>query len=280
MRQVLWGLFKKLFVADHCAPYVNEVFTSYGDHQGSTLFLASVVFSIQIYCDFSGYSDIAIGCGRLLGFNLSKNFDYPFFSRNISELWKKWHITLIEWFRFYIVKKLKGFSKHKTLRNIFIVFVISGLWHGANYTFVLWGILHAVTFLPLVYGKRRKYRHAVAKGKFFPSLTEFFQMAKTFLIFALLSIFFRIDTVSHGISYFREIFTLSFFNIPYLPHPSVGIGIVILFVVEWLQRDKNHGLEMNIQKTHFALRWGIYFSLILTILFFAAPGNQFIYFQF
>ena len=280
MRQILWGLFKKLFVADHCGLYVDEVFTSFGHHQGSTLFLALVLLSIQVYCDFSGYSDMAIGSAKLFGFNLSKNFDYPFFSRNMSEFWKKWHITLIEWFRFYIVRKLKGFSKHKITRNTFAVFIISGLWHGANYTFILWGLLHAIAFLPLIYGKRKKNKQVVANGKLFPSIKESYHMTKTFLTFVVIGVFFRIDSVGHGFSYLKQTLSFSFFKSPYLPNRSVGVGIVILFTIEWLQRNKNHGLVMDAEKINPVVRWGGYFALILLILFFAAPKNEFIYFQF
>ncbi|MEL7219907.1 MAG: MBOAT family O-acyltransferase [Bacteroidota bacterium] len=280
MRQILWGLFKKLIVADHCGVYVDEIFAAPDAYQGSTLFLALVVAAFQFYCDFSGYSDIAIGSGRLLGFNLSKNFDYPFFSRNISEFWQKWHITLIEWFRFYIVNKMKGFSKNKIMRNIFVVFFVTGLWHGANYTYVLWGVLHALTFIPLIYGKRKKHRHVVAKGKYLPSLVELFQMTKTFLIFLLIGVFFRIDTVYNGVLYLLEIFSLSFFSLPVWPDKYVGIGIGVLLVIEWLQREKEHGLELDTQKTPLLLRWGLYIFLILFTLTYAAPSKTFVYFQF
>lgn len=280
MRQILWGLFKKLVVADHCGIYVDEIFSAPDIYTGSTLFLALAVVAFQFYCDFSGYSDIAIGSGRLLGFNLSKNFDYPFFARNVSEFWQKWHITLIEWFRFYIVNRLKGFSKNKIARNIFVVFFVTGLWHGANYTYVVWGVLHAFTFLPLIYGKRKKYRHVVAKGKLFPSLKEAFQMTKTFLIFILLGVFFRIDTVYNGFMYLLEIFSTSFFTVPVLPDKYVGIGIGILLIIEWFQREKTHGLELDNEKTPVLFRWALYLFLILLILVYSAPGKTFVYFQF
>ena len=280
LRQILWGLFKKMVVADHCAIFVDNIFAAPEMHSGSTLFLALIIVVFQFYCDFSGYSDIAIGSGRLLGFNLSKNFDYPLFSRNLSEFWQKWHITLISWFRFYIVNKLKGFSKNKITRNIFIIFFATGLWHGAKWTYIVWGLLHACAFLPLIYGKRKKYRHVVANGQFLPSLQELFQMLKTFLIFALLSVFFRIDTVYDGMLYLKKIFSSSFIDIPILPRKSAIIGIVILLIVEWLQRHKNHGLEIDSNKIPLFIRWITYFSLALIILIFGARNNAFEYFQF
>lgn len=280
MRQILWGLFKKMVVADHCGIYVDDVFANWEVYSGSTLLLGLVVATFQFYCDFSGYSDIAIGTGRLFGFNLSKNFDFPFFSRNISEFWQKWHITLIDWFRFYIVNKLKGYTKNKIARNIFVVFLVTGLWHGAAWTYIVWGLLHAVTFLPIIYGKRKKYRHVVAKGKLLPSLSELSQMMKTYLTFVLVGVFFRIDTVYNGFMFLIEIFSLSFFSIPELPSVYVFIGIIFLLVVEWLQRNKNHGLEIDAKTMSLPLRWSLYFFLFLFILVFGAETNPFVYFQF
>ncbi|MFY0594216.1 MBOAT family O-acyltransferase [Roseivirga sp.] len=282
MRQILWGLFKKLFVANHCAIFVNEVFTSFHDHQGSTLFIAAIAFTIQVYCDFSGYSDMAIGLGRILGFNLTKNFDYPLFSRDISELWNKWHITLISWLRDYVYIPLGGGRKGKTRKvfNILAIFALSGLWHGAHFTFVLWGVLHGIALLLHILWRQRRHSGIVAEGRLLPSYVEAFQIIRTFLIFTVINVIFRIDTVDNGLSFMMEMFSVSFFNTPYLPDAAVPVGCMILFNVEWLQRNKNHGLEMSSQKTHFAVRWGIYFTLILIILFFAAPGSQFFYFQF
>jgi D-alanyl-lipoteichoic acid acyltransferase DltB (MBOAT superfamily) len=280
MRQILWGCFKKVYVADHSAFFVNDVFENPMGHNGSTLFLALIVVSFQFYCDFSGYSDIAIGSARLLGFNLSKNFDYPFFSRNVSEFWNKWHISLIRWLRHYILYNLKGFSKAKMTRNIFIVFLITGLWHGANYTYVLWGILHAFTFLPLLFGKRQKYRDVVGKGKILPTWSETLQMVQVFLIFAIIGVFFRIDSVQNGVRYLIKIFGPSFFEMPNSPGYHVALGIFLVTVLEWLQRTKNHGLDLNLEKVGLVPRWALYVSLTLMILFFGSPVQDFVYFQF
>ena len=280
MRQILWGLFKKMVVADHCGAYADDIIANWDVHSGSTLLVGLIVATFRFYCDFSGYSDIAIGTGRLFGFKLSKNFDFPFFSRNVSEFWNKWHITLIEWFRFYIVNKLKGYTKIKITRNIFVVFLITGLWHGAAWKYIVWGLLHAVTFLPMIYGKRKKIRHTVAKGKLLPSLTELYQMTKTYMIFTLVGTFFVADTVVSGGGILQKVFSLSIFSMPSLPNRYVFIGITSLLIVEWLQREKEHGLEIKSDAISLPLRWGIYFFLFLFILIFGANVNPFTYFQF
>ncbi|PHR68767.1 MAG: membrane-bound O-acyltransferase family protein [Lutibacter sp.] len=280
MRQVLWGLFKKMVIADNCAKYVNIGFSDYESLDGSTLFLTLVIACFQFYCDFSGYTDIAIGTARTLGFKLSKNFDYPFFSRNVSEFWQKWHISLISWIRDYVLRRLKGFSKIKLYRNIFIVFILTGFWHGANWTFIFWGFLHALTFIPLVFWKRTKYKYTIAHNKFFPSIKESFLMLKTFLIFALVGVFFRIDTVLDGFKYLGKIFSISLFSMPMLPGKSVFIGIVFLLLVEWMQRNKEHGLSLEGLKISPIIRWSFYISIVFIIILFGGSSNDFIYFQF
>lgn len=280
MRQILWGVFKKMVVADNCSIYIGKVFSDYNDYNGSTLLFALFLKSIQIYCDFSGYSDIAIGTARILGFNLSKNFDYPFFSRNVSEFWQKWHISLISWFRDYIVHRLKAFSKIKVLRNVFIIFIITGLWHGAKWTYIVWGIFHAFTFIPLIYGKRKKYRKVVAKGRVFPSWIEAYQMSRTFIIFILIGVFFVSDTVVDGFIYLSKIFSLSFFNLPEIPNKEVLLAIPVLFIIEWVQRGKEHGLDFDATKLPALYRWSIYATFIILILFFGGTTKDFIYFQF
>ena len=168
MRQMLWGLFKKMVVADNCAFYVNQVFSDYSSYSGSTLLLAAVFFTFQIYCDFSGYSDIAIGVAKLFGIRLMRNFNVPYFSRDIAEFWRRWHISLTTWFRDYVYIPLGGsrVSSAKVIRNTFVIFLLSGLWHGANWTFIVWGAYHALLFLPLILtGKNRKYTNQVAEGR-------------------------------------------------------------------------------------------------------------------
>src|SRR5690606_13060479 len=176
LQQIIWGLFKKVVIADNCAQFANDIFNNYTDYSSSTLLLGAVFFAFQIYGDFSGYSDIAIGTSRLFGFDLMKNFAYPYFSRDIAEFWRRWHISLSTWFRDYVYIPLGGSRGTKTnqIRNVFIIFIVSGFWHGANWTFIVWGALNAIYFLPLLLRKKnRVYTGDIAPGKFFPSFREF-----------------------------------------------------------------------------------------------------------
>lgn len=184
MRRILWGLIKKVVIADNCAVFVNEVFNNTSGESGSTLMLGAVLFAFQIYGDFSGYSDIAIGTAQLFGFELMQNFSFPYFSRDISEFWRRWHISLTSWFRDYVYIPLGGSraGKGKQIRNTFIVFLVSGLWHGANWTFIFWGLLHAIYFLPLLLlNRNRQYLNVAAGGRVFPSFKELSGIIITFL---------------------------------------------------------------------------------------------------
>ena len=201
IRQMLWGFFKKVVVADNCALFVNGVFENYQTLDGSTLFLGAFFFTIQIYGDFSGYSDIAIGCARLFGIDLMQNFKYPYFSRDIAEFWRRWHISLTTWFRDYIYIPLGGSraGKWKSFRNTLVIFLVSGFWHGANWTFVAWGAYHALLFLPLLLlGQNRRYRDSVAENSFLPSVKELTQMGVTFLLVLLGWILFRSEDISQA----------------------------------------------------------------------------------
>ncbi len=288
MRQILWGLFKKVVIADNAAGYVNDIFTNYTDYSGVTLLLGGVFFAFQIYGDFSGYSDIAIGTARLFGFNLKQNFAFPYFSRDIAEFWRRWHISLSTWFRDYLYIPLGG-SRGGTwmkIRNTFIIFIVSGFWHGANWTFVIWGALNAIYFLPLMLmNKNRKNTDNPAQGKLLPSIKELFQIGITFFITVIAWIFFRADNIWHAFDYLKEIVTKFFFtHYPLNPQsisPKTFSIIIIFFIItEWLQRDKQHALELNI-KTKKIIRWGIYFSIVL-IIFISGNFNktEFIYFAF
>lgn len=287
MRQMLWGFFKKIVIADNCAVYVNQVFDTYQDQAGSTLLLAAVLFALQIYGDFSGYSDIAIGTSRLFGFNLMRNFNFPYFSRDIAEFWRRWHISLTTWFRDYLYIPLGGsrVSKAKVIRNTFIIFLVSGFWHGANWTFVAWGAFHALLFLPLIIlGKNRKNTNTVAEGRLLPSVKEFGQMGLTFGLVVIGWVFFRADTIAQAFDYFHVMFSTNLISIPWFMTrnfylPLVG-AIVVLVSVEWLQRNHHHGLEKLSIKQRW-VRWLIYYGLIVAI-FILQPGQetQFIYFQF
>ncbi len=284
MRQILWGLFKKIVIADNCAVYVNQIFVTSDDHSGSTLLVAAVFFAFQIYGDFSGYSDIALGTARLFGIELLRNFSFPYFSRDIAEFWRRWHISLSNWFRDYLYIPLGGsrFGKWKAVRNTLIIFVVSGFWHGANWTFIAWGTFHALLFLPLLLLERNRVNtNTVAENRFFPNLKELFQMTFTFFLVVLGWIFFRAKDINHALDYLSTLFSKSIF---YAPVYGFGfnksfIFILFMLLVEWVQREKQHGLELSGVKNKY-VKWSIYYALILVIFEFGANSKSFIYFQF
>lgn len=284
MRQILWGLFKKMVVADNCAAAVNMIFNDYQSLSGTHLFLGAVFFTFQIYGDFSGYSDIAIGTARLFGVNLMRNFNYPYFSRDIAEFWRRWHISLTTWFRDYIYIPLGGSrcSKWKSMRNTLIIFLVSGFWHGANWTFIAWGAYHALLFLPLLLtGKNRKYKDVVAKGRLFASVKEIFQMLSTFLLVLIGWIIFRAESIHQAWDYIVCMITKFNFQLPAHGKDPL-IYILILVVVEWIQREKQFGLQLETRGIfrYRTARWSLYYVLFITTLLLAGEQEQFIYFQF
>ena len=289
LRQMLWGFFKKLVVADNCAAIVNQYWGQYQELSGLMLFILGVLFTFQIYCDFSGYSDIAIGCARLFGINLMRNFNFPYFSRSIPEFWRRWHISLTTWFRDYIYFPLGGSrcSKWKTIRNVFIVWGISGLWHGANWTFVCWGLYHAVILnIYNILGIKTK-REDEPKlvgwegGHFGLNYKDFARILLTFILAVFGWIIFRAESMSQAVNYFSAIFTGGFFGGPVYGQQEL-ILCAILIVIEWLQRDKQHALQFgNIRLFQSRLvRWGVYYLLLVAIAYFAGASQTFIYFQF
>ena len=283
MRQILWGLFKKIVIADNCAGYVNEIFTNYQDQSGSTLFIGAFFFALQIYGDFSGYSDIAIGTARLFGFKLMQNFAFPYFSRDIAEFWRRWHISLTSWFRDYLYIPLGGsrVAKLKVIRNIFIVFIVSGFWHGANWTFIFWGLLHACYFLPLlILHRNRKNLDVIAKGRYLPNLRELASMIITFLLVIFAWIFFRAENLNQAFEYVGGLFSISFFSLPEVLPAELLILILIMFVAEWLQRDKQHALQLDGVSIPGWVRWLIYYAVVFCIIWFRGEQQEFIYFQF
>ena len=283
LRQILWGLFKKMVIADNCAIYVDRVFSTYQTQNGSTLLLAAIFFAFQIYGDFSGYSDMAIGTGKLFGFKTMKNFNMPYFSRDIAEFWRRWHISLTTWFRDYVYIPLGGSrcSKAKIVRNTFVIFLLSGLWHGANWTFIAWGAFHALLFLPLILiGKNRKYRDTVAEGRFLPSFKEFGQMLLTFFLATVGWIIFKADSIGQAWNYLKGICSTSLFSRPDASGVTgFAVAIVVMLLVEWFHRDKEHGFDLS------GIKWGVVrYAAYLAVLFltFAFGGHavNFIYFQF
>lgn len=244
--------------------------------------LGAFLFAFQIYGDFSGYSDIAIGTARLFGFDLMRNFAYPYFSRDIAEFWRRWHISLSTWFRDYVYIPLGG-SKGDTLfkiRNVLIIFVVSGFWHGANWTFVIWGLLNGLYFLPLMlFNINRNNMGVTAQGKLLPTIKETGQMLITFFITLIAWIFFRSDNVGQAFHYVSELFSASLFTMPELKKLYFVPVVFLFIIIEWVSRDKKHALEIGNLPVY--VRWPIYliFGFVVLLSFNNSP-NSFIYFQF
>lgn len=279
LRQILWGLFKKIVIADTCAVQVDYVFGNYGILDGSELFLGAIFFAFQIYGDFSGYSDIAIGTARLLGFDLMKNFNFPYFSRDIGEFWQRWHISLSTWFRDYVYIPLGGnrVGQIKRLRNIVVTFTLSGFWHGANWTFVFWGFLNGLYYIPVMLNRNRpKYNNVVAYRTLLPSLSELVKIISTFLIVIFAWIFFRSDSIFSGFQYIGCLFSVSFFTIP--NYNLLFILLPTFIYWEWISRKKDHGLQVD--DLVLPIRWTLYLVLTVLILTFFYGEKSFIYFQF
>jgi D-alanyl-lipoteichoic acid acyltransferase DltB (MBOAT superfamily) len=283
VHQIIWGLFKKVVIADNCALYANDIFDHYQSMNSLSLALGAIYFAFQIYGDFSGYSDIALGTSKLFGIDLLRNFNYPYFSRDIAEFWRRWHISLSSWFRDYLYIPLGG-SKGGTwmkIRNTFIIFLVSGFWHGANWTFIVWGGLHAVYFLPLLITQNnRNHLDMVAKGKIWPSPKEFLNMLLTFGLTTLAWIFFRAKTVSEAVSYIKKMLQFNFEGkIQYLEFERYTVELLLLLgifvVLEWNSREQEHPIagKFTILKA---------LAIILMIVVFGVYSNpsDFIYFQF
>lgn len=285
MRQMLWGFFKKLVIADNCAADVNYWWGQYQQLPSVMLIILGVLFTFQIYCDFSGYSDIAIGCARLFGFNLKRNFNFPYFSRSIPEFWRRWHISLTTWFRDYVYFPLGGSlcKKWKIIRNVYIVWAISGLWHGANWTFICWGLYHG-TLLAIynIIGINTKYKHIVAFERIIPNFKEIFQIVVTFSLAVIGWIIFRAESLTQAMNYFSAMAHNRFYDSAAINgRISLVLGILLL-LIEWLQRDKQHALQFSNMKpfNYRLVRWGVYYTILIMIAKFTGESQTFIYFQF
>lgn len=285
LRLILWGLFKKIVIADNCAEVVNKVFSDYSSYSGLELVIGVFFFAFQIYGDFSGYSDIARGCSKLFGFELMVNFKLPYFSRDIAEFWRRWHISLSTWFRDYLYVPLGGSrqGKEKAIRNTFIIFLVSGFWHGANWTFLIWGLLHSIFFLPLLLkGKNRVHLSHVAETRFLPTFKEGLSMLWTFLLVCVAWIFFRSSSVTDAFNFIGAIFTNSFLpqNLNLIKLSVLGM-IFILIVIEWVSREDGVEFYMERISANKFVRHAFYYFIIFSIWFFGAFNNsEFIYFQF
>ena len=284
---MLWGFFKKLVIADALAPIVDDIFQNYGDYPASTLILGVCLFSFQVYGDFSGYTDIALGTAKLLGVELMSNFKFPNFSRNVAEYWQRWHISLSTWFRHYLYIPLGGnrVGKLLSIRNITIIFVVSGFWHGANWTFIFWGALHALFYIPVfLMGRNRIYAdNVIAENSWLPSLKEIGQVLLTFALVTFSRIFFRSPTLTDSFAYINKIIE-DFSYAPYV-HP-MGYRMIDFYVLialftfyEYLiRKDERNPFKF---KSRY-VRFFVYSVLILLMLLFYDDGvnRSFIYFQF
>ena len=283
MRQILWGLFKKVVIADNCAEFANQIFNNSADLNGSTLVLGALFFTFQIYGDFSGYSDMAIGTSRLFGFDLMRNFNFPYFSRDIAEFWRRWHISLSTWFRDYLYIPLGG-SRGGTwmkVRNTFVIFIVSGFWHGANWTFIVWGALNAIYFLPLLLTNNNRNNLAtIAQGKLLPSIKELSFMLLTFGLTVFAWIFFRAENIGHALSYITEIFSSSLLTIPTIQPRKLILLIMTFVLIEWFGREGQFAIQNLGLKWKRPIRYVMYYAIIFAIFWFGGKEQQFIYFQF
>lgn len=294
-RQMLWGFFKKMVIADNCGSIVTQIWGSYGHQPGFILFCGAILFTIQIYCDFSGYSDIAIGCARLFGFDLMKNFDYPHLARSIPEFWRRWHISLTTWFRDYVYFPLGGSrcSQSRAVRNVLLVWAVSGLWHGANWTFVCWGLYHGILLaIYNVLGINTKYQHIVAYGKWLPSVKEVLQVTFTFLLVAIGLVIFRAETLTDAIGYLGGMCSASLFDmaasLEFLQGQMLQLyilipGILLLFTSEWFSRQRVYPLQFapgGFVSRHAVVRYSIYVCFLIMIFGLSMSKTEFIYFRF
>lgn len=279
MRQILWGLFKKIVIADTLSGYVDQIFASYNILPGSTLALGAIYFAVQIYCDFSGYSSIAIGTAKLFGFELMQNFNYPYFSTNVSEFWRKWHISLTSWFRDYVYIPLGGSkgSLSKTIFNTLFVFTLSGFWHGANWTFIIWGLLNGLYLIPNLifnYNKKIKKNNEVKV-----TLKSFINSMITFILITFTWIFFRSINVTQAFDYISNLFSKSLFTYPIQHGMAMTFPLItILFTIEWIRHMNLKALQP--QNIPILLRWTSYLLIVIACLAFFKQNQSFIYFQF
>lgn len=283
LHMIIWGLVKKIVIADSCATYANSIFDNYESVNSATLLLGAVYFAFQIYGDFSGYSDIALGTSKLFGINLLRNFNYPYFSRDIAEFWRRWHISLSTWFRDYLYVPLGGSSGNLAMkiRNTFIIFLVSGFWHGANWTFIIWGLLNALYFLPLLITQRNRINiETVSMHRTFPTFKDVVNMSMTFSLVSLSYIFFRSPTVSAALLYLKRMFSFNFEGgIEYLEierySPELVILLLCFIIFEWNARTNEHPFTGKFK----AIKIGLSIAALLLLGTYSKAAD-FIYFQF
>jgi len=283
LRQILWGLFMKIVIADNCAAIVDRIFSNSDTYPGSALLLGALFFTFQIYGDFAGYSNIAIGTARLFGFNLMQNFAFPYFSRDIAEFWRRWHISLSTWFRDYLYIPLGGsrVGTGMAIRNVFIIFIVSGFWHGANWTFIIWGALNALYFLPLfVFNRNRDHLDIVAGNSIFPSINDSLKMLLTFSLTVFAWIFFRAENLVHALDIIYEIFSPTLLDSPGISFNKLALKICFFMIIEWIGRKNKYAIETFLFGYPKIIRWVFYLLLVMSIFIFGGVEQEFIYFQF
>lgn len=288
-RQVLWGIFKKMLIADNLSHFINAVWTDVPNQNTTTLVIAAFLYTIQMYADFSGYSDMAIGVGKILGFRITKNFNYPFFARNIAEYWQKWHISLTSWVTDYVFMPLN--IKFRNMDNVGIILaiiinmIIIGIWHGANWTFAIFGLYHGLLYIPLIirgtFGKRKKLK---ANKYGLPTLNDLFKMGITFALVSFGLIIFRAESIAQAWQYIvvtlsaGDIFSLTTDGLRALI-PTL-LCMIAMFVAEWLQRDKEYPLQLDTVITNKYIRFALFWAIILVTVLYSGEEQEFIYFQF
>jgi len=296
LRQFLWGLFAKIVIADNISVYTDNIFNDYSTYSGSSLVLGATFYAVQIYADFSGYSNMAIGTAKILGFRLMKNFEFPYFSRDIREFWRKWHISLTTWFRDYVFLPLSA-SISAELKKDRVLFIrtdqyiyitaslvtwsLTGLWHGTYYTFLIWGILNAVALI--IYNLHIKRRRKILKKLEIKDSNKILAIVETFLTLTMVTvfwIFFRSDSLGDAFDYIGNMFSGSLFSMPENVPFKNGLLILVLFTTEWLQRTKEHALDLRSSRVPAGIRWLVYYTLIFMVLWHGDKSNDFIYFQF
>jgi len=288
LRQILWGLFKKIVIADNCAKITDHIFNSYWSYPASTLLIGAFYYTVQLYADFSGYSDMAIGLAHLLGFNITKNFNYPFFAQNIADYWRRWHISLTSWVTDYVFTPLSITLRHLGKAGLVIAIllnmIIVGIWHGANWTFIIYGFLNGLYFIPLILMRTINNKKSTEKEEKKPVSSKSLNIVITFILMMLTNIIFRLENVTKAFHYYLKLFSFSLFTIPVMQFKTEAlitlICIAIMFFVEWCHQEKEHGLQIGYIKLPI-LRFGIYSGLIYILFSFSSTEiHQFIYFHF
>lgn len=285
LRQILWGLLKKSVLANNIMVITDSIFNDFHSMSGSTLFMGAILYSIGLYADFSGYSDIACGVSKLFNIKITNNFAFPFFSTNISSFWKRWHISLTSWMMNYVYTPLsfitRDYKKVGLILSINLTFLLVGLWHGANWTYVVFGLYQGLLFIPLIFRGSALNNNELDVNKFgLPSLGDFLKIMRTFLLVTLGMIFFRAESIAQASQIFLEISSSSFFSIPTIRPSYLFIIILVFLLVEWAGRTQEYAIEKLWLKYPKVLRWGIYYVIAMIIFLFGGKEQEFIYLQF